>query len=303
MQKTLLDTKPQFTGHETFPLRQLWLKKAFDAIKANEPDVAPRTVFSGRDAISAFGVGRNMVKAIRHWSVATNIIEEKRDHYKTTELGDFIFAEDGIDPYIESINTIWLIHWKLAAESLRSTTWYWLFNHVTEQIIDRDNLLDQLISFVNDIEADVSKTTIKRDLDCCLRSYVPNSGMETPEEASESVLGELGLLRLAGKGKFEFIRGPKNTLNDAVFAYALLKFWELHETSTANTMSFETVTHDYRSPGRVFKLDEDSIAEKLANLEQISNGKLIWSDSAGVRQIIRVDEDIDSLDILRKAYE
>ena len=303
MQKTLINTKLQFTGHETFPLRQLWLKKAFDAINANAPGISPRTVFSGRDSITDFGVGRNMVKAIRHWSVATNIIEERKDHYKTTELGEFIFAENGIDPYIESINTIWLIHWKLAAESLRSTTWYWLFNHVTEQIIDRDNLLEQLITFVIENGVDVSKTTLKRDLDCCLRSYVPNSGMETPEEASESVLGELGLLRLAGKGKFEFIRGPKNTLNDAVFAYALLKFWEIHETSSVNTMSFETVTHDYKSPGRVFKLDEDSIAEKLLNLEQISNGKLIWSDSAGIRQIIRVDEKIDSLAILRKAYE
>jgi hypothetical protein len=29
---TTLGAKPQFSGHETFPLRQLWLKKAFDAV-------------------------------------------------------------------------------------------------------------------------------------------------------------------------------------------------------------------------------------------------------------------------------
>ena len=28
--------RPQFSGHETFPLRYGWLKKAFDAVRATE---------------------------------------------------------------------------------------------------------------------------------------------------------------------------------------------------------------------------------------------------------------------------
>ena len=54
--------QPQFSGHETFPLRQLWLRKAYDAVTETvEP--AQRSVFSGEDAIVRFGVGKNMAMA------------------------------------------------------------------------------------------------------------------------------------------------------------------------------------------------------------------------------------------------
>ena len=49
--------RPQLSGHETFPLRYGWLKKAFDAIDATEAD-ANKAVFLGEDAIARFGVGQ-----------------------------------------------------------------------------------------------------------------------------------------------------------------------------------------------------------------------------------------------------
>ena len=67
------DFKGQFSGHETFPLRHLWLRKAFDAVESG----APRTIFSSPDSIVTFGVGKNMALAIRYWALACGIIEEK----------------------------------------------------------------------------------------------------------------------------------------------------------------------------------------------------------------------------------
>lgn len=40
--------KPMFSGHETFPLRQLWLKKAYHQVfkfYEADSDYAPKTVF------------------------------------------------------------------------------------------------------------------------------------------------------------------------------------------------------------------------------------------------------------------
>ena len=48
-------------GHETFPLRYGWLKKAFDAVAEEEATGNERSVFLAADAIARFGVGRNMV--------------------------------------------------------------------------------------------------------------------------------------------------------------------------------------------------------------------------------------------------
>ena len=82
--------KPQFSGHETFPLRYGWLKKTFDAIRAAEDQDDNRTVFSGEDAIARFGVGKNMVSSMRHWVTATGIIDGRatdKNRLVTTSLG------------------------------------------------------------------------------------------------------------------------------------------------------------------------------------------------------------------------
>ena len=50
--------KGHFSGHETFPLRQLWLYKAYRAAEENDFDGG---VFTDDSAIAKFGVGKNMV--------------------------------------------------------------------------------------------------------------------------------------------------------------------------------------------------------------------------------------------------
>ena len=59
MNESILGKKPQFSGHETFPLRQLWLKKAFDAVQARPFfGTAPKFIFANEESIVDFGVGR-----------------------------------------------------------------------------------------------------------------------------------------------------------------------------------------------------------------------------------------------------
>ena len=76
MRGTLFESeyRPQFAGHETFPLRYGWLKKAFDAVQKTEGN-QNKFVF-GEEAIAQFGVGKNMVSAMRYWALATSIIRE-----------------------------------------------------------------------------------------------------------------------------------------------------------------------------------------------------------------------------------
>ena len=64
------DYQPKLSGHETFPLRYGWLKKAFDAVSAAEESGLDRSIFLADDAIARFGVGKNMVASMRHWAVA-----------------------------------------------------------------------------------------------------------------------------------------------------------------------------------------------------------------------------------------
>ena len=300
-QSQLNEIKPSFSGHDTFPLRQLWLKKSYDEIRPQSPK-SERKILSDDDSIVRFGVGKNMVKAIRHWSLAADIIQENGLYLQTTSLGDLIFGEKGLDPYQESETTSWLIHWKLAGEAKKTTTWFWLFNLIIEPTFDKKFLQDKLIRYANDLGDKSSETTLKRDLDCCLRTYLPKDIKVTPEEINDTVLGDLNIIQQVGRGKYEFIRGDKPSLSNALFIYSLIKFWEIYSPNQ-QSMSFDTIMHENRSPGRVFKLDEESVAERLSSIDTITKRKLIWSDSQGIRSILRNDENIDPYEILRMAYE
>jgi hypothetical protein len=139
-------------------------------------------------------------------------------------------------------------------------------------------------------QARVSETTLKRDVEVCLRCYLSRQDGREADDAAEPLLADLGLLSEGPSGTFQFRRGAQTTLPDGVFAYALFDFWRRWEADVGaaqRTLSFETIAHDYGSPGRVFKLDENSVAERLMNIEAMSGGEIRWSDTAGVRQITR----------------
>jgi len=296
MAKIQKNPKLQFSGHETFPLRQLWLRKAYDAVSSSIA-LTSKTIFSDDDAIARFGVGKNMVSSMRFWATACQIIKEDDEHnaYVTTHIGDLLFdQESGLDPFCENPATTWLMHWFLASTSDKTSTWYYVFNKISLQNFDRDAIVEGIKNMALDNGQKVSLATLKRDVDCCIRSYLPKAAGDSPEEMSEPLLGELGLIQQNAKGSFEFRRGAKRSLADGVFAYALLDYWQRMEHA-GSVMAFDRVAHDYGSPGRVFKLDENAVADRLTALERLSEGKIQWTEQAGIRQVTRTGEALNNI--------
>jgi hypothetical protein len=299
-------TDAHFSGHETFPLRQMWLKKAVDMADADGH--LSKSTFSDEKAIADFGVGRNMVASIKHWALACDVIAEddSRRHFSLTPVGRAIYGENGFDPYSENPVTAWHAHWCLAGRGTRATTWYWLFNLFSAQSFSRDEALPTLTKYALSAAKGkkLSQATLSRDLDTCLRGYAPKAASASVEEAAESMLAELGLLQEERKGVFSFRRGPKSTLPDAFFAWALLDYWT-NERRAESSLTIEAAAYAQGSPGRVFKLDEESVAERLFALADLTEGKLRWSDTSGLRQIHRGDFDHELLmsKLLRKSYD
>src|SRR5271169_4847315 len=144
------DYRPLFSGHETFPLRYGWLKKAYDAVAAEYKDTDNKKIFLSDEAIARFGVGKNMVASMRHWATCSGVIGE--DHLtgklEATAVGNFLFSEDGIDPYLEMPASLWHLHWLLCSgdrERPIKTTWFWIFNHFTGVNFSRDELVNGLM--------------------------------------------------------------------------------------------------------------------------------------------------------------
>lgn len=289
----------RFSGHETFPLRLLWLKKAYDAVVAG---VNAKRTFQEQGAIARFGVGKNMAMSMLHWATACGVVGEKGGLLEATALGDLLFNDrDGLDPYLENPSTIWLMHDALCA-TREVTSFFYAFNIFSQPLFDRSALVKELSEIAAERGARATAETVKRDVEVLLRSYAPRVA-DTGEDASEPLLAELGLIQELRPGQFEFVRGPKPSLSQAVFAYALIRYWRSwHKDSP--TLSVETIAYGVGAPGRVFRLDEESVAFRLAAIGEITSGALVWTDTAGLRQVARREEleSIDVLELLKQAY-
>ena len=103
--------KLKFSGHETFPLKFGWLKKVYDICLTLEKEKKTLSdAFIHDTAIADFGVGKNMVKAIKHWAIACKVLEKLCDKDTFSELriskygdllskilGDKMFSYTGVD--------------------------------------------------------------------------------------------------------------------------------------------------------------------------------------------------------------
>ncbi|MDV6374158.1 DUF4007 family protein [Deinococcus arenicola] len=286
----------QFAGHETFPLRLLWLKKVYEAVGQG----VESGYFQRPEAIAEFGVGKNMAVSMRFWALAAGMISEQNKRITRTSLADLILDNDGFDPYLEDRATTWLIHWHLASTTTMTTTIYFAFNHVNTTEFTAASLTQDIIEFAERSNWKISETTLKRDVEVFLRGYARKSETNI-EDAAEPLMAELGLVKSVSPGQwFEFTRGSQQSLPDEVFLYGLMQFWD-RTGQEIGTLTAEQISYAPGSPGRVFKLDEDSVVTRLINLESITKGKILWTDTAGLRQVQRNGE-IDILEMLSGVY-
>jgi hypothetical protein len=310
------EVRLQVAGHETFPCRYGWLKKCYDAVDAAPDKVANSTalVFNPDQAIADFGVGKNMVSSMRHWAIACGVLEPtlrngRIESLAPTELGVMIFGQG--DPYLEQTASLWLLHWRLVAMPGRAATWYFAFNEFNDAIFTRETLAARLMARIEELRETgrlagtrIVRATIDRDAECFVRTYLSRASKKgVSEDGLESPFAELGLIAALGGGAIQFRRGPKPSLPDEVFAMALVEFWRQH-FPTRGTLAIETLAHEPGSPGRVFLLDEESIAERLERISETTRGALSWDEGAGLRQVsARVDlERVDPLSFVRQMY-
>jgi hypothetical protein len=165
-------------------------------------------------------------------------------------------------------------------------------NHFGAQTFRRDDLIQGLLKLAASRGwPKASETTVRRDVECFLRTYASPAAsfVGAPEDALESPLAELGRVRTVGRrDDYQFARGAKPTLPAGVFAQALHSFWE--RVGATRTLSFEMIAHEPGSPGRVFLLDEAALADRLVKLEDQTEGLFRWSETAGLRQVVRGGE-------------
>ena len=294
----LADARLNFSGHETFPFRYTWLPKGVQNV-ALYPDL-----FLREDAIVILGVGKNMVQSIRYWCESLGLIESpERGQFSVTELGNKLFTFDGWDPFMEHPATLWFLHWKLASEIEKGSTWFLAFSQWGAPNFTKDQLRTWIMGLIEgNSSARATQNSLKRDIDVFVRTYV-KSHKKTNflEDSFDCPLVELGLISEVEADLFEFTRGIKTSLPIDIFTFALHEYWQKYH-KYQNSISFEMIQHSPGSPGRVFGLTENSTYERLEKLPNWTGMSL--DTTAGMRNVYRVtDRELNPISILSHYYE
>jgi hypothetical protein len=264
--------------------------------------------FGREDAMVELGVGKNMVRSMRHWALACGVLEadaaSRGRRLQATELGTRLLGVDGWDPFLEDQATVWILHSQLASKPDWATTWYWVFNHLPQSEFTKAELSRWLVSLASERGwSRIGEVSIRRDIDCFLRTYVASMpGRKTPiEETLDCPLVELGLVREFGsRGHYMVGRGLQPTLPDELVAWRLAELVQRMEVTTS-TISLEKAAYAPGSPGRVFCLSEEALVARLERLSEVTSDALSFDDTAGLRQIL-VSRRPDPEEILGRYY-
>mgnify|MGYP001567629814 CR=1 FL=1 len=267
--KTTVD-KFQFSGHESFHCRQLWLKKGFDFVEAGKK-------FSNESAVIDLGVGKNMVTAIRYWLKAFGLLNETE---KPSELARMIFSSKGWDPYLENEGTLWLLHFQLTKAGTAS-----IFNIIFNELRKTKPEFEEkhFYSIVSNF-GKFSEATLSKDYSVFKNTYAVSASSKSEIEDSYSgILTELGLLtskKTSAKNDALVIESKRRPEIPAqIILYAIL------ENQEGDSINFDKLYNERNSVGSIFALNREGLMEKLEELTNLYPKEIVFKNEAGIREL------------------
>ena len=259
---------PSFARHETFHPRYGWLKKGYDAI------VADPHAFTRDDATVRLGVGKNMVRSIRFWGLATKVYEaDKRTRaVRPAAMGRALLDGDtGMDPYLERPDTLWALHWLVFAPPCLLPAWWVLVNDALagSVVVAADDMRRRVRDAVASVERwrSPSPRSVDKDFDAFVHTYSSRRGRDMVEDYLDCPFRSLHILRQGTRDEMRFVPGPKPGLSPLAAAFACLDFAD-RAGRAGRTATVHRLAMEAGGPGRALRLDEADLADLLAEASE-----------------------------------
>jgi hypothetical protein len=279
----------RFGGHQTFPLRIAWFPKAAIGLR-KDPEMLGDIV----KAVVGLGLGKNMVEALRCWADAYGVARRTASGWQLTEDGQDIFGAEGHDPFLEDTQTLWWLHWKISTQpQSRFFAWELLFNRWNEPTFTASAVLAAFAQEAERTGRTLSDVSLKQHYDVWLRTYCARRAGKLGEEGLDSPLVSLGLIRPAGEREdlgrrepvYAYDQAPKRTINQPLFAYCLMSWWEALARNE-ETVPFQDVATGLGSPGRILRMPESEVRTRLELITQ-AGGPFELQESLNQQQVRR----------------
>ncbi|MBL4935574.1 DUF4007 family protein [Clostridium sp. YIM B02515] len=304
-----MTVKIRLKGHESFSLREGWLRKGIAAIEEynlpNMTDEDAKDIFSRDDAVDILGVGSNMVKSIKYWLQACGLIEELRTKKgrRISKLSQpFGMLINKYDPYFEEIFTLWLMHYKLVTNKENATAWYVFFNDLKAQEFRKKELFDGLSLSLSKLDPEIgfSEKSLQDDCSCIIKTYYSNhEDLISPEESLSSPLVELGLIGCKNSSNEKEVFYKKKPQKDALDPLVVL-YVILEQLGNEKSTTIDRLISDDCNVGNVFNLDRVQVNYYLDSLERL--GYIEVNRTAGL-DTVYLKSKIRCEDVLENYYE
>ena len=276
-------SKPIFGRAQTFPLRLGWLPKAVRAVGVN-----PK-IFAEDAALAEFGVGKNMVAAIRYWAETAGVLQFVGQKAALTEFGEHVFGDNGLDPFLEDESTLWLLHWKMTSRPNQFAAGFWFFNRFHKPEFEEKEVGVAIAEDMSAGGGESSAEIMRRDINMLLRMYARRGGKEGhAEENLDTPFPALGLLFYdSGEKLYQCEPDSRPGLSPAVLGFAVADL--LAATKSPDLPVYEPSSADNPRPdlGSVFRLTRDDLLEKLNDAANVLPGSFALREVAGAWRLFR----------------
>ncbi len=281
------------SGHETFHCRHFWLKKGYDFIQQGNK-------FNDSTAVVELGVGKNMVRSIKYWLQAFNLLDEKNN---LTPFAHFLFDNNGKDPFIEDPATIWLLHYLLIFYN-KGSFYSIIFNEFQKEKIEFTKT--QLFEFINnkceESNNPVSKNSISNGINVFLKGYLKPMRVKNIEDDFSGLLMELDLIRPLNKNIENDEKWYKiNTGDRHEIPIEIILFSIINNPKYAQSISFNSLMNDFNSVGNIYGINANGLVEKINEMVK-KYPNIIFTDYAGIKEL-QFKTKLDKWKILTKYYE
>ncbi|MDO7843555.1 DUF4007 family protein [Sphingomonas immobilis] len=286
--------RPRFSGHETFACRFAWLPKAVRLIARD-----PAALVDDERAILELGLGKNMVRSLRFWLEAFGVASARSGRWALLPFGDTVFGENGLDPFIERVETQWLLHWQLST-AVEAPLFAWrhiLFKRMRADFT-RSELLSEMRLEGERLGYEHSDVTLLQHADVFLHSYLGSLSAASPEDALDGPLVDLGLVQRAGRRRggveriepvFTLARVPIVDVGAPVVDFAVASYWKARRLGES-VLTFRDLAHGEGSPGATLRLDPEDLRDHLEHTTEL------WSyrpsgEAGNVTAVVPLDPD------------
>ncbi len=288
--------KPRVKGHGTFVLRDGWINKALSELAkyGNE------RIFAASDATDIFGIGSNMVTALRYWVQCFGFIDETKISKGCflSPLGILVYENDR---YLEDLFTIWVMHSNLVRNYSKASLFHDYFNDEKFHTIEKQQLIEVFVKKWKEFE--IPEKSIESDVTVLFNTYCKLKINDDPEDKIVSPLTELGLIN-TNNGVYTKVQPDLRTLPDEIILYEISNIFEYEysnkeKTDEKRSISIERVASGLYSLGSIYNLSKIATNQVLNRLQNLNYIKV--DRTAGLDVIY--DEGIPKpLDVIKEYY-